>query len=133
MSDNNDQHIYSGTQEIILNKVSDTVQQPDPDPGVTVKIQELIDRESFNLERKRGSTTDYIALQGFLGDQPSGGQTTIFSQSGVVGTVKFKTDTQQNQNRLQMYFKSKDVVTDLVDAGAFTGQITFEFSQGSGN
>lgn len=133
MSDNKDQHIYSGTQEIILNKVSDTVQQPDPDPGVTVKIRELIDRESFNLERKRGSTTDYIALQGFLGDQPSGGQTTIFSQSGVVGTVKFKTDTQQNQNRLQMYFKSKDVVTDLVDAGAFTGQITFEFSQGSGN
>lgn len=129
MSDDGDQHIYSGNKQITLNPFPTSAELPNPDPGVDVTIEQLTNSPTFNISR---SNNDTIALQAFTGTRTSSG-TDISTSRGKVGTMKFSTGAQPMQNTLPLYFKSKDTVTGFADGDPFIGHITFRFSKAASN
>lgn len=129
MSDDGDQHIYSGNEQITLEPIPTGAELPNPDPGVDVTIEQLTNWPTFNISR---SNNDTIVLQAFTGTRTSGG-TDISASGGKVGTMKFSTGAQPMQNTLPLYFKSKDTVTGFADGDPFRGHITFRFSKAASN
>lgn len=129
MSDDGDQHIYSGNEQITLEAIAADAELPDPDSGVDVTIEQLTNSKTFNISR---SNNDTIELQAFTGTRTSGG-TDISASGGKVGTMKFSTGAQPMQNTLPLYFKSKDTVTGFADGDPFIGHITFRFSKAASN
>lgn len=121
-----DKHIYSKDQYVTLAPIkAQSLELPDPDPGVDVKIKQLAKAgNSFNI---RSDNNDNIAVEGYVGSvSNTSGAKKI---TDTLGNLKFPAGTGTSSS-LSFYLKSVD---ETVTPGGqeYTGNIDFEFSKGA--